>query len=460
MKKELLREAIEQLDDGLIQEAFSGRRKKPVWRRFAALAACLVLVAGTAAVWNLYGAKNSDQNYSYQNARMESPHKPAAGNTAGDTAPENALESETGREGQKMNQFGYQVGAQLLADSGQNVLFSPASLYYALAMTAEGAAGETQEQLLQLLGAEDPQSLAELCREMYQRQSVDEENSKLKIANSIWVDASLGKLKKEYTNLIASSFYGSVFSVDFTDPAARRQIGEWIAQQTNGLVEYTPSEGVQVMSLINTVYFKDRWTVKFRENKTQEDDFVLEDGQKVRHEFMNGSVPGTVYEGEGYTRGVLEMERGSMVFVLPEEGSSVQELAASAQKLSEAFTGGKEQAGYIQWHLPKFSFDASMQLSDTLQSLGVKLAFGPEADFTKMTDSVEGLFISSVTQNTHIALNEYGAEAAAYTEVAMARGAMPPGREFEMNLNRPFLYGILDEEGNLIFIGTCMNPGE
>ena len=42
MKKELLREAIEQLDDGLIQEAFSGRRKKPVWRRFAALAACLV----------------------------------------------------------------------------------------------------------------------------------------------------------------------------------------------------------------------------------------------------------------------------------------------------------------------------------------------------------------------------------------------------------------------------------
>ena len=37
---------------------------------------------------------------------------------------------------------------------------------------------------------------------------------------------------------------------------------------------------------------------------------------------------------------------------------------------------------------------------------------------------------------------------------------MPPGREFEMNLNRPFLYGILDEEGNLIFIGTCMNPGE
>lgn len=56
-----------------------------------------------------------------------------------------------------MNQFGYQVGAQLLAGSGQNVLFSPASLYYALAMTAEGAAGKTQEQLLQLLGAEDPQ---------------------------------------------------------------------------------------------------------------------------------------------------------------------------------------------------------------------------------------------------------------------------------------------------------------
>lgn len=45
MKKELLREAIEQLDDGLIQEAFSGRRKKPVWRRFA----CTGRVSGTCS---------------------------------------------------------------------------------------------------------------------------------------------------------------------------------------------------------------------------------------------------------------------------------------------------------------------------------------------------------------------------------------------------------------------------
>lgn len=453
MKREMLREAIDKLDDELIQDADLPVRRRPVWRQFAALAACLVLVIGGTALWSRYMPAGSGQRNGY--ALKSAEGKTPQNDTAGTSAENAVLITE---EEQAMNQFGYRTAAELLGESGANMLYSPVSLYYALAMTAEGAAGQTQAELLDLLKAENPQSLADLCQSMYEAQYTDEENSKLKIANSIWLDASLGGLNPQYADLITNRFFGSLFSVDFTDSSTSERISEWIASQTNGLVQYTPQDTGKVMSLINTVYFKDRWTSQFREDNTQEADFILKDGEKIRHEFMNGAFMGSVYEGDGFTRSSLNMEHGSMVFILPQDGRSVQELTASAQSLETAFTEGEEQAGLVYWHLPKFSYDTSLRLSETVQALGAETAFGPEADFTQMTENGEGIYISSVTQNTHISLSEGGVEAAAYTEVAMARGAMAPSQELEMNLDRPFLYGILDDAGTLIFIGVCLNP--
>ena len=57
--------------------------------------------------------------------------------------------------------FTAKTAAEILpeAGEGENALYSPASLYLALAMTADTAAGETQAQMRALLGAKDADSL-------------------------------------------------------------------------------------------------------------------------------------------------------------------------------------------------------------------------------------------------------------------------------------------------------------
>lgn len=90
-----------------------------------------------------------------------------------------------------------------------------------------------------------------------------------------------------------------------------------------------------------------------------------------------------------------------------------------------------------------------------LQTLGVVDAFLSDADFSSITDGTA--FISDILQHTHIAVDENGAEAAAFTQIDYCGAALPDGRA-EMILDRPFLYGITSVNGTLIFIGVCNNP--
>jgi serpin B len=54
-----------------------------------------------------------------------------------------------------INQFSYKSAAQVLNDIKTNGCYSPISLYFALALAANGANGKTSDELLMLLGSED-----------------------------------------------------------------------------------------------------------------------------------------------------------------------------------------------------------------------------------------------------------------------------------------------------------------
>ena len=160
--------------------------------------------------------------------------------------------------------------------------------------------------------------------------------------------------------------------------------------------------------------------------------------------------------GENYTRSQLALkDSGSMIFVLPDEGVDVASLAASPEALQAALTGGESTTGEVVWQIPKFSFGFSADLIGTLQSLGVSAAFSESADFSAITDAAA--FISGLTQQTHIAIDENGVEASAFTQIDYAGAAMPQGRA-EMILDRPFIYAITASNGMILFVGICNNP--
>lgn len=360
------------------------------------------------------------------------------------------------------DEFSYQTASQIIQGSEKNQLYSPISLYYATALATMGARGTTQEELLDLLGMPDLTSLEEQCGNAYRLMYADNEIAKLKIANSLWLDREANGMEvtfqEPYLNTAKDQFYASVYAVDFSDPKTGDLMGTWISQQTNGTLEYEfDPDPMQIMSILNTIYFYDQWTDRFNEDKTAEDEFVLSNGQTVICDFMNSRYGSHGFvKGEGFTRSALGLkEAGSMVFILPDQGISTDELLSSPERIRSLFESGERQNGEVIWQVPKFSYGTSMKLVDAMKALGVVEAFSDTADFSGLVN-VQA-FISDIQQKAHIAIDENGVEASAYTEIAVAGAAMPEGRA-EMILDRPFIYGIQSRYGDLLFIGICNNP--
>jgi len=126
------------------------------WKKWTALAACAALAIGFVSVFLNWSNSNSDEALldvvfpkAYAFDDYDTKQAIIDGNPADDTFL------------MALNEFSYKTAAQLLTDNSGNANYSPLSLYYALAMAASGANGETANELLSLLGVSDPGTLSD-----------------------------------------------------------------------------------------------------------------------------------------------------------------------------------------------------------------------------------------------------------------------------------------------------------
>lgn len=351
--------------------------------------------------------------------------------------------------------FSYRTASAVLSSAQENANYSPLSLYFALSLAGTGAAGETQEQLFTLLGVSSAEELSEQAGNLYRLLYADNEVTRLKIANSLWLDTDVA-FREDFVQNAAVNFYASAHTVDFSEASSGEAMARWVSENSNGTLSPSfPPDPDKILSILNTVYFYDQWTMAFSEGDTASGLFHAPDTD-ITIDFMNRGGTGSFSRGAGFTRASLGLKgSGSMTFVLPDEGVELSSLTASPDSLRELFEGGEELYGEVLWKVPKFSFDANYELADMLKTVGVTAAFETDADFSGITDIPACL--SSVTQQTHIAIDEYGVEASASTELGFAATALPRERA-DMFLDHPFLYAITDADGTPLFIGVCRNP--
>lgn len=442
-----------------------GNRKSSPWRGLAAMGLCAVLVvalAGTSLAAQTPGEEGflSRQVTALAQAlgRQPTGAKPLTPVTPpkGDAFLEDNPVSDAFLAAQA--DFAYATAAQVMGGATGNVSYSPLSLYYALALAATGGEGETAAELLDLLGVESKEELAAQSANLYCRLYRDNEIGKLRIANSLWMNQGV-QWKGAFVDQAAQSFYAACFQEDFSDPATARKMSAWVAGQTGGLLqpEISLDNPQQILSILNTVYFRDQWIDRFSEDQTQPDAFTRADGTQVTCDFMNRTDPSTGFsKGENYLRASLSLKNaGGMIFILPDRDTSVQDLLADQETLREALAGGESCYGKVIWKIPKFDSGCTLALKEALQALGVTHAFRSDADFSAITD--QAAWISDVQQQTRVTLNEEGVAAAAFTNISFA-GSAPPEDRGEMILDRPFLYAITSPDGGLLFLGVCQDP--
>ena len=159
------------------------------------------------------------------------------------------------------------------------------------------------------------------------------------------------------------------------------------------------------------------------------------------------------------TMQVVELPYGnkafSMMVLLPKADKEMTDVIKALQDEGYwADIKNKMRNQNIELSLPKFKIEYSKKLNKVLSDMGMEIAFTPgKADFSRMTD--REAYISFVTQDTYIARDEVGTEAAAVTVVGVVETSSPISESVVFKANRPFVYIIQEKStGTILFMGT------
>lgn len=358
-----------------------------------------------------------------------------------------------------MNKFGYDSAKIIIYEKlGQNVFYSPVSFYMALSVLESGAAGDTAAEIRKALNMDSHSELARLGHNFINRITIEEENSILKLANSVWTDTKSGQMqfKNEFLEVASNNYYASIYSAKFGSSQTDEMMSRWTEQNTAGkLKPKFKSDPDNVMSIINTIYLKDDWLREFYKEDTEKGDFTLADGTKVGVDFMSQKKKGDYFEGDDYSVFVKPLYNNEAVFILPKEGVTTIDLLARYGL--EDLVPEKMEGRMADLKLPKLNIESKIDLKMVLTGMGMGSVMSDSANFSRISDIP--LKVSSAIQETVMIANEDGIEAAAYTKMDMECTAMPDIEEpVQMWLDRPFIMIVRNNLGANLFIGVVENP--
>ena len=356
------------------------------------------------------------------------------------------------------NRFAFGLLAQANRPNA-NLFLSPLSASMALGMTMNGAAGETWNQMHAVLGYG---SLAEeeinaSCESLLELLVGLDPAVETAIGNSVWTRQGF-PVHSEFLEAVHEPFDAEVAELDFASPAASERINEWVEAATRGRIDaIVPARipDVIVMYLINAVYFKGSWTLRFDPSDTRAEPFHLDDGSTRTVPLMALRRDFPYQENSRFQ--AVDLPYGgrafSMTVLVPRRGVSVDDLAASLDAAEWEDIADSFHETDLQLFLPRFRMAYERTLNDDLAALGMVDAFDRRADFTRLSP-VGGLSISRVKQKSWVDVNEEGTEAAAATVVSMQESAVPVVRA-----DRPFLFFIRERlSGTILFAGKLASP--
>ena len=363
------------------------------------------------------------------------------------------------------NAFGIRVlqGIHSEAEANENLFISPLSIATALTMTLNGASGQTQTDMMQTLSIGGmPLSLV---NESYQK-LLDEVPSldpsvKLQLANSIWYKEGF-PVEQSFLDTNAIYFQSQINAADFSDPATKDLINQWVKENTNGLIESIVEEipPQMVMYLINAIYFKGSWRTQFDPEDTYQTVFKAPDRQ-IMTDMMDYDVATLpFYQNEDLM--VADIPYGdsvySMTVFLPKEAYSVNELIENLNGEKWTVWTSQLQDTEIRFAMPKFKISYKKKLNEILKTMGMSIAFTPQqADFSNLAPGE--LYIDEVMHKAFVEVNEEGTEAAAVTSVGIGVTSVPTYPR--MILDRPFVFAIRENQTNeILFIGKLADPSK
>ena len=341
---------------------------------------------------------------------------------------------------------------------------SPLSVTYLMSMLANGADGETQQQILATLGwagegIQQPslQDINDYSRMLIEKTERLDKAVTVEIANYVAVNKEF-KLNSKFQKSVERDYKAGVESLNFTSPSTLKHINDWCNDRTHGMIPSIINEldPDAVSYLMNAIYFNGTWKDKFSKEETKQEMFrgYTRDIQYVDMMHRHGEY--FYADGDGYSAVSIPYGNGAfrMTVILPSEGSFLRDVMASMD-------GGKFQALQrsmekcnVDLKIPRFTTEVDLPLNDIISALGAPLIFSSQADFSQFARG--DFYVSKMFQKAKIEVSEEGTKAAAVTAAIMMMSAVRPEkmRNVVFHADSPFAYIISENStGSIYFMG-------
>lgn len=383
-----------------------------------------------------------------------SPQTPDPGSTAGSLRVSAPFAAQT-------TDFAFDLLKQVSAQDGKeaNSFVSPLSLHMALGMLLNGAKGQTATEIQKTLKL-DAQTLSEANQtytNLLENLPGVDPKVKLTLANSVWYRQGV-TVETSFGDVLRKSFKAEVTALDFASPTAKDRINTWASDQTAGKIQKVIDEVKpdHVMFLLNALYFKGDWKTGFKTEQTADMPFRLASGRSKTVKMMRLNTGLRRVFRPAYTAFELPYANGNFVMtvLLPAENSSAEALINSLNGAEWTALQKDMTEGTIDIGLPRFTLNYEIQLNNILAKMGMPTVFTNAADLSGIRRE-GGLKTDFVKQNTFIAVDEKGTEAAAVTSIGIVVTSMPAS----YLCDRPFVFVIHEKtSGTVLFTGKIADP--
>ena len=250
-------------------------------------------------------------------------------------------------------------------------------------------------------------------------------------------------------------------SISVIERAQLDKVGKEIRLGQSGLVDASTAAEVGRIAGVQYIYMKNFFVSKFVKSDKKTMVFSDINKKKTQIPYLYNSIsdPLRYYSGLKYEMAEKNLDAGySIVFVKP-ENSLNDILNREAMKDIMTKLNGNNSGSYKMTNvkIPYIDTQSKIDMKKVLSNIGFEGIFDPAVSEYKVFKNIRNLKVSDILQEARFKMNESGIEAAAYTEIGMVKTALPEEAKKQLDFDKPFMYFVKDDGGNIYFVGTYVN---
>ena len=356
-----------------------------------------------------------------------------------------------------------EILGEVLFGREDNVVCSPLNLYLELSLLANITAGNTQQQILDVLRADNADELRQKTDTLWNLNNSITPLLHSRFVSSLWLSDTIS-IRKEELLTLAEGQHASVFRGVMGTEKLNNMLHAWIDKSTNSVL-HDAGQNIQFkkdteLAVISTMLYKASWVNKFAVDDTRKERFYGTQSA-TDADMMHLSGKMCIYRHRDFTGVKLPLlDSGAMYIYLPNEEKSTEALQNTFGDIVHSAMNGDGdiwETKQIELSVPRFRIESDQDLRQWLTLLGITdIMDTSAADFSRITDT-SGVCLTEAMHTAMIDVDEEGVSGAALTYIAAAGAAPEEDEIITICFDRPFIFVVGGDDGSMLLAGAVNN---